>query len=303
MVHLFALLNTCLSFQNNANHNLNYLDIVNDNKYDIKSETLIQNLQNDLAQNSAVTLPSFLKPSVLQKLVDESIANEDKAYYAGTSYHTIFMKPIDHNLHSNHICNRQVLTSKGCITTDLIPNISLLKVLYYDETFQQFLIKILGINNKDDNNSNGNLLYDYDDPLSSLTVHYAKDGQELGWHFDNSAFAITLLLQKADEGGVFEFMPNIRQVNAQNNNDDSFKDCIKPELANVVEDVLDGKVLPKSLELNPGTLVLFRGRDSMHRVSKVIGDTIRILVVFAYNEVPGVRLDEERMMKHFGRIA
>ena len=37
--------------------------------------------------------------------------------------------------------------------------------------------------------------YPYEDPLSSINIHYASEGQELGWHFDNSSFAITLLLE------------------------------------------------------------------------------------------------------------
>ena len=49
-------------------------------------------------------------------------------------------------------------------------------------------------------------LYEYEDPLSSINIHYAKEGQELGWHFDNSSFAVTLLLQKLLGGGVFEYV-------------------------------------------------------------------------------------------------
>jgi len=40
-------------------------------------------------------------------------------------------------------------------------------------------------------------LYKYDDNLSSINIHFAKTGQELGWHFDNSSFAITLANTKA----------------------------------------------------------------------------------------------------------
>jgi len=44
-------------------------------------------------------------------------------------------------------------------------------------------------------------LFEYADPLSSINVHYAGEGQELNWHFDNSEFAITLLLQAPLAGG------------------------------------------------------------------------------------------------------
>ena len=46
-------------------------------------------------------------------------------------------------------------------------------------------------------------LYPYADRLSSINLHYAHTGQELGWHFDNSSFAITLLIQKPAAGGRF----------------------------------------------------------------------------------------------------
>ena len=43
-------------------------------------------------------------------------------------------------------------------------------------------------------------------PLSSINLHYAKPGQELGWHFDKSAFAITLMFQPPEHGGAFEYV-------------------------------------------------------------------------------------------------
>ena len=30
------------------------------------------------------------------------------------------------------------------------------------------------------------------------------------WHFDTNDFAVTVLVQPADEGGIFEFVPQIR---------------------------------------------------------------------------------------------
>jgi hypothetical protein len=158
-----------------------------------------------------------------------------------------------------------------------------LRDLYYNPIFQQFLQQVLEVEK----------LYPYHDPLSSVNVHYASEGQELGWHFDNSAFAITLLLQKADRGGIFEYAPKIR---------DSDSNQVDLRMGwEEVERFVDGNVLPERLEMNPGTLVLFRGRDSLHRVTQVAGDTTRILVVLAYNERSGVELSEEARMTFFGR--
>jgi hypothetical protein len=200
------------------------------------------------------------------------------------------VKPINPTLPPTHIFNRQVVTSKGCVTTDQIPAESVLKKLYYSHRFQNFLCSALEVKE----------LFDYKDPLSSITIHYATEGQELGWHFDNSAFAITLLLQKAKEGGEFEYMPNIRQPDSSTF---GFADEIKKEYEDDVVSVLDGKLKPLKLGIEPGTLVLFRGRDSLHRVNQVVGDQTRILVVLAYNEIPNVRLPDETMKSFFGRTS
>ena len=134
-------------------------------------------------------------------------------------------------------------------------------------------------------------MYPYEDPLSSINIHYASEGQELGWHFDNSSFAITLLLQKPEGGGSFEYVKDLRNADAGEMN------------FNGVKDVLDHKTVINTLDINPGTLVLFRGRNSMHRVTPTEGDITRMLVVLAYNNKPGVALSENARMTFYGRLS
>jgi hypothetical protein len=69
-----------------------------------------------------------------------------------------------------------------------------------------------------------------------------------------------------------------------------------------VTNVLDGTSPVQTLEMQPGTLVLFRGRDSMHRVMPTLGDQTRLLVVLAYNDAPGVSLSEAARMTFYGRV-
>jgi predicted 2-oxoglutarate/Fe(II)-dependent dioxygenase YbiX len=52
----------------------------------------------------------------------------------------------------------------------------------------------------------------------------------------------------------------------------------------------------------PGALVLFRGRNALHRVTPVKGRITRMLVVLAYNSAPGVALSESARMTFFGRL-
>ena len=51
-----------------------------------------------------------------------------------------------------------------------------------------------------------------------------------------------------------------------------------------------------------GTLALFRGLNSLHRVTPTIGNKTRILVVLAYNNKADVSLSESARMTFFGRL-
>ena len=98
-------------------------------------------------------------------------------------------------------------------------------------------------------------LYEYADPLSSINLHYARPGQELGWHFDNSSFAITLMIQDPEAGGAFEYVSGLRDADAGEMNFE------------MTARVLDGEVEPRRLTMAAGTLVLFRGGRELYRFS------------------------------------
>ena len=53
----------------------------------------------------------------------------------------------------------------------------------------------------------------------------------------------------------------------------------------------------------PGGLVLFRGRNAMHRVTPTVGAVTRLLVVFAFNDRPGVALSDSALRTFYGRTA
>ena len=170
--------------------------------------------------------------------------------------------------------------SKGCITTDQIPKSSGLHTLYHAPEFREFLCAVLGIEK----------LYEYADPLSSINLHYASQSQELGWHFDNSSFAITLMIQTPEQGGTFEYVADVRNADL---GDMNFLLSRK---------VLDGEISPKTLDIDAGALVLFRGRNSMHRVTTIRGERTRMLAVLAYNTESGVSLSESARTTFYGRL-
>ena len=155
-----------------------------------------------------------------------------------------------------------------------------LHVIYNNSIFKKFIAHVV----------QENVIYPYADSLSGINIHYASEGEELGWHFDNSSFAITLLLQSPKEGGIFQYVSDLRNTNSEEKNFDG------------VEAVLNDKAPIKTLHMEEGTLVLFRGLNSLHRVTPTIGNRTRILVVLAYNNKAGVSLSETARMTFFGRL-
>ena len=239
----------------------------------------IRSCRDQLDQNGVLSLSGFLQPHVLDQLAQEAAAAEDQAYFTAST-HNVYLTPPDPNLSGDHIFNRQVVSTKGCICDDVVAQDSPLRTLYNDPVFKDFVAAVVGAAG----------LYPYADLLSSINIHYAPAGKELGWHFDNSEFAITLLLQAPEAGGEYQYIKDLRDAEAGEMNFEG------------VEAALDGKADPVTLPINPGTLILFRGRNSLHRVTPTIGDQTRYLVVLAYNGAPGVSLSETARQTFYGRV-
>ena len=133
-------------------------------------------------------------------------------------------------------------------------------------------------------------LHCYADPLAGLTSNILDPGQQFTWHFDTNEFAVTVLVQEADDGGLFEFVPNIRSVE-----DEGF-DAIAAVLAGSREGVV-------TLDLAPGDLQIFRGRYSLHRVTRIgPSSRPRHAAIFAYTEQANVIGRVERTQQLFGRV-
>lgn len=254
-------------------------DVVNLEQCPLEDADFRAECRHTLDEDGALLIQDFLAPLAINAIQREGEENKDLAYYTVDS-HNIYLTPPDPTYAAEHPRNREVSSSKGCITTDQLPSESALRVLYDAPTFREFLCAVL---DEDE-------LHEYADPLSSINLHYAGERQELGWHFDNSSFAITLLIQEPEDGGVFEYVRDVRDANRGEMNF---------ELSG---HILDGDAPVDALVIKPGTLVLFRGRNSMHRVTPVVGARTRMLVVLAYNTEPGIALSESARMTFFGRL-
>jgi hypothetical protein len=128
------------------------------------------------------------------------------------------------------------------------------------------------------------------DPLARLNAMAYGEGQGLNWHFDRAEFTTTLLLQAPAGGGSFDYRTDLRSET-------------DPNFDGVARLLRGEDPARKSLTLAPGTLNVFRGKNTAHRVTPVRGTTDRIVAVFSYFDRPGVTFSPEERIGFYGRAA
>jgi hypothetical protein len=235
--------------------------------------------RRELSEAGCTVLPDFVRPSLRDVLRQECAAIAPRAHFDVETVN-VYNIAVDADLPAGHPGRRTFERGNAFVARDRVPDDSLIGRLYRDEVFQRFLAHCFELPR----------LYELADPLSGLVLNVVTPGREHPWHFDTNEFTVSMLTQEAEDGGDFEFCPNIRSARDEN--------------FGAVLDVLDGRgeKLTRRLPLRPGDLQLFRGRYSLHRVSPVRGATARHSAIFAYSERPGVIGSAARTRQLFGRV-
>ena len=257
----------------------NLSDLINLKKYDISAigskpyEALISLCHKQIDTNGLCLLSDFVTNSFYDGVITEVKDNEEKGFY-NESWRSPF------GIESTKAQENSIQTraSMQTFAYDLLAPNSKLRLLYESDIFTEFLKKILRVDN----------FFKCADPLVSCLVASLKDDDELGWHYDPNDGVVTLLLQKPDKGGEFEFVPNSKESSHEvSDNELSIID-------NRDEDII-------SLAQNPGTLAIFNGSNSLHRVAPVAGNSERIVAVLSYSEVPDFIFSSKIRKNFLGR--
>ena len=257
---------------------MNPENIINLEQHPIQESDYSKSCKDQLDSTGALVMEDFLNSDTVESLQAEARELRPLAYFCHQNHNAYLLDP-DTDFPAEHIRNLEQVSDKGCITHDQVPENSLLRTLYEWPDFRNFLKQVLG-----------EPVFPYADTLSSININYYEQGQQLGWHFDNASFAVTLMLQSPGQGGEFEYREMVRN-------------CEKDDLAFAdTEAVIKGKLQPKTLAIGDGSLVLFRGRNSLHRVAPVVSEHARILATLNFNTEPGIMLSELARMAFFGRI-
>lgn len=259
--------------------------IINFSKYpfqDPKSDgygRLLQECRSKLDHNGACEFTDFLTSEGLLGLIAESKELAKNAYF-NTVNGNAYLEATDMILSEDHPRRMTEDTSLGVIAYDEYPANAILRRIYEYEPLMNFIGAVLGLKS----------IYRYADPMGGLNLSVMKDGDYLRWHFDQTDFVTSLAIQSADVGGEFEFVPMVR--NEQNENYDGVRQVLKGTHPGIIK-----------IANTPGTLVLFKGRYSIHRVSKIHGPEPRLIGLLAYDERPDVNSTDHLRKMRYGRTS
>ena len=257
----------------------NISSIVNLNKHPIDDINYIKKCNSLIKDNSLLVLDSFLTEQSLDIILKEARSLEDKAFYCEQK-HTVLLNKQSSEIDQDDPLNKLMTSDKGCVPHDLLDINSDLNLLYHSSIFKNFIKSVLSLED----------IFPYVDNLSSINLNYYQKGQQLGWHFDNASFAITLMVQASPTGGEFEYITEGRNSN---------KNYIDKKL---ISNIISGDKKVNKLAVSDGTLILFYGRNYLHRVTSVESNTPRILITLNYNEESNVELSNNARLTFFGRM-
>lgn len=240
---------------------------------------LVARCRADLAVGGACQLEGFLRPAAVDRLVSDALELAPGAHTSEATAN-VYFEDVDPSLPADDPRRVMERASQATIAYDMVPADAAIRALYEWDSLLTFVAAAL----------NKHPFYRNADPLGGLNVVYYKQGDELGWHFDRAEFVVTLMLQPAAVGGDFEYVPNLRSEHDEN----------YPAVGRLLEgDMADVIHLPSTA----GTLAFFRGRHSIHRVTPIVGDVLRINAVLAFADKPDQRLNALTQQMFYGRTA
>ena len=263
------------------NHDLSFF--IDSDKYPLGEATgelyrlLVAEARAAIKADGCYVLKSAIKPNALAEMQEEAASIEGRAHYTKNKVNVYFSEE-DQSLPKDHPRRFMMERSNGFVSGDCFPSESVIRELYKSEALKRFIADCL----------EEPVIYHYADPIASLTMNVNKPGDQFSWHYDTNEFTVTLLIQDCEEGGIFQYAPNIR------NKDDECYDDVSALLHGDHSRV-------KELKLNEGDLQIFKGRYALHRATEAKGETTRNLVVFTYTEKDNVIGSGYRSMELYGK--
>ena len=220
---------------------------------------LVEKCKKELDEDSCSTIPNFILPKSLAIMNTELEKQLDEVYMSREKINPYLYAKDDPELPKDHPKRTFMKRFNGYLNSDCFLKGSEMKFLYETEELLKFVSLCLGVSP----------IYRWADPLACHAYNVMEPEGILPWHFDSCEFTLSLMIQKPEKGGIFEYCPNIREPG--NENFDEVKKVLNGDRSRV-----------RQLKLEQGDLQIFKGRFTLHRVTKVEGNKSRYMCIPAY---------------------
>ncbi|HIF81567.1 MAG TPA: hypothetical protein EYQ05_13610 [Gammaproteobacteria bacterium] len=220
---------------------------------------LVASARSKLTTFGACHFSQFLSTAGLADCLKEAMSLESQAHPSNNEYTPYYQEP-DDGYPAGHPRNSTVQFAVRYVSRKLIPQDSPLRILFEGDELLGFLRSLLP----------NEPLYRYSDDRGSLNYTVMGTNDQLGWHFDACELVASVLLRPADFGGDFEYIPAVRSADNEN--------------FGAVQSILSGNDGQRVLvDFQPGDMVLFRGRHSLHRVTPIRGERTRLMALMSFD--------------------
>lgn len=266
-------------FSRHADMALNLVDI---EQYPIvnldsgKGAEFLSSCQEHMEEHGWCNFDGFIRPDALAALADESNELLPTAETL-TIKRTIYQGEVDPNAPENDPRRMEYVHVATQLANDQIPDSTFLSQLYNSSLLTDFIRRV---QKKD-------TLHRYADQFQALNVVALQPDSWHAWHYDTNECTVTLLLQAAEKGGEFTFIPNSRT--------DEDEDRER------VDRLLSGDMsAAQTFSRRAGAFTLFCGGYSLHGVTKVEGSIPRITAIFTYSEEPNEAASDDINIRIYG---
>jgi hypothetical protein len=237
---------------------------------------LAERCRRDLANTGMFNLEGFVRQEAIRRAAEQIIGLTPAAFTHRRWHNVYFLEKVP-GLRDDHPALTRFQTINHTLCGDQLTG-SIIERIYEWTPLVNFIARVLKMPR----------LYVMDDPLARINILEYRPGEALNWHFDRSRYTTTLLIQAAEEDGEFQYCSNLRS-----DDDPNYEGVGK---------LLRGE--DPGIRVNPleaGTLNIFAGKNTLHRVSTVRGARSRFVAVFSYYDRPGVTFSEKERLGFYGR--
>lgn len=242
------------------------------------AQALLARCRADLATEGLFNLDGLVRPHVIARCAAEAQPQLNTESYHHKRHHNVYFRREVEGLAPDHPALQLVESDNHTLCADQVAG-TIVDRIYRWQPLARFLAATMELPQ----------LHLMEDPLASVNVISYRAGEALNWHFDRSHFTTSLLMQSPEVGGEFQYARDLRSDS--NPNYDGVARVLRGDSSDI-----------RTLPVTPGTLNVFKGKNTLHRVSPPSGNRDRIIAIFSYYDRPGVVFSSEERLGFYGRM-